>query len=235
MQHFKLTSRDRTLAKFIDKIAVKDFVRDRLGEDWVIPTLYSGRELPEQRDWPVPYVLKANNSSGRNAFVRSEADEDWADLSAKAKKWIDTPHPWITGEWLYQHIEPRILVEPLLGGGRLPPDFKFFVFGGAVEAIQVDTGRDGDHRRTFFDRSWNRMDFELRYKAASESLPEPAQLDQMIAAAESLGDSFAFVRVDLYDIEGQPKFGELTFTPGAGVEPFRPHRYDKHFGDLWPK
>jgi hypothetical protein len=233
IQHFKLTNRDQSLARYIDKILVKEFVSEKLNEDWVIPTLFSGTELPEKRSWPIPYVVKANNSSGRNAFVRSNSDEDWPDLRVQALRWVRTPHPWITGEWLYRQIEPKILIEPLLGNGRLPADYKFFVFGGAVKAVQVDTGRDGDHRRTFFDRHWSRLKFELRYRSATETIPPPARLESMISAAETLGEPFDFVRVDLYEIDGQPKFGELTFTPGAGVEPFRPRHFDEDLGRHW--
>ena len=55
----------------------------------------------------------------------------------------------------------------------------------------------------------------------------------MIEVAERLGAGFDFVRVDLYDLPDGPRFGELTFTPGAGLDPFHPPEYDQRLGDLW--
>ena len=34
--------------------------------------------------------------------------------------------------------------------------------------------------------------------------------------AKSLSNGFNFVRVDLFDINGKPYIGEMTFTPHAG-------------------
>ena len=42
----------------------------------------------------------------------------------------------------------------------------------------------------------------------------------MMKVAEALAAGFAFVRVDLYDTPGGVYFGELTFTPGAGMDHF---------------
>ena len=55
----------------------------------------------------------------------------------------------------------------------------------------------------------------------------------MIRAAESLAEDFEFVRVDFYEIDGQPKFGEMTFYPDGGIGKFRPDFYDLKFGELW--
>ena len=55
----------------------------------------------------------------------------------------------------------------------------------------------------------------------------------MIAAAELLADGFAFVRVDFYDLDGAPRFGEMTFYPDSGIALFSPDRADLDLGALW--
>jgi hypothetical protein len=55
----------------------------------------------------------------------------------------------------------------------------------------------------------------------------------MIDAAEKIGGAFEFVRVDLYDLEEGPKFGEATFAPGSGYEKFSPPQYDEILGRAW--
>jgi hypothetical protein len=234
IQAFKLTRRDPALARFVDKVEIKRIVAERLGSSWVIPTLWEGRELPDHRTWPVPYVLKTNNSSGRNLFVASDAQENWPVVKARAERWLRSPHPAIKGEWLYTQIEPKILVEPLLGDGCLPPDYKFFVFAGRVEFIQYDTDRETRHVRKLYDRSWSELNTTLHYPRDPRTVDRPARLGEMIAAAEALAEGLDFVRVDLYALGDCLYFGEMTFTPGAGVERFTPPEWDYAFGALWP-
>ena len=42
------------------------------------------------------------------------------------------------------------------------------------------------------------------------------------------------VRVDLYEVDGHPYFGEMTFYHHGGLVPFMPAKWDKIFGD-WIK
>ena len=123
-------------------------------------------------------------------------------------------------------------MEPLIGDGPLN-DYKFFVFNGQVHYVQVDSRRFSDHRRTFFSPSWEPQPFRLRFERETDALPRPLHLEQMIELAERLGAGFDFVRVDFYDLPDGPLFGELTFTPGAGCDPFYPSEYDLRLGELW--
>ena len=50
-----------------------------------------------------------------------------------------------------------------------------------------------------------------------EKTPEkPKKLNEMLRIARILSRGFRYVRVDLYNIDGEIKFGEMTFTPAAG-------------------
>ena len=42
-----------------------------------------------------------------------------------------------------------------------------------------------------------------------------------------------FVRIDFYDTDRKLYFGEITMTPGAGMERFDPKHYDREFGKIW--
>ena len=66
LQRAKLYDADPDIQRLSDKIAVKEYVRAQLGDEWVTPTLWYGDKLPprEERSWPVPYALKAAHGSG---------------------------------------------------------------------------------------------------------------------------------------------------------------------------
>jgi hypothetical protein len=233
VQARKLNDRDPILSLLADKVAVKAHVAARLGDEWVIPTLWHGTELPAEPDWPLPFVLKSSHGCCQCAFVRT-GEENWPAIRRRARRWLRRRYGGILDEWLYSGIEPQLLVEPFVGrSGALPVDYKFFVFGGRAEYIQVDTDREHDHKRVIFDRRWRALPCELQFPMEKRDIPPPTTLERMIEAAETLGRGFDFVRVDLYEVDGRPMFGELSFYPGSGLDRFHPPRFDALFGAHW--
>lgn len=55
----------------------------------------------------------------------------------------------------------------------------------------------------------------------------------MIAIAEGLSKDFPHVRVDLYNIEGEIYFGELTFYDGSGYMTYTPDSFDEEIGRVF--
>jgi hypothetical protein len=233
----KLYDRNPLLPELSDKIRAKEYVARELGSDWVIPNLWSGSQLPprEERRWPIPYLLKANHGSSWNCFVLSKAEEDWDAIEAKASKWLSKTYGQHAVEWLYTQIRPGLIVEPFLGAnGIAPADYKFFVFGGRTVYIQVDLGRLQTHRQLFYDVHWKRQKFEYICPWTDEEAERPESLAAMIEAANHLGAPFPFARVDLYEIDGKPRFGEMTFYPNSGRYAFKPESAEREMGRLWP-
>lgn len=235
IQRRKLFDRDPRMPLRADKIAVKDFVSSKLGASWVTPTIWYGDALPGRRDWPMPFVLKGSHGSHMNHFVRSSDEVDWPAIEAMCRKWLGERYygAW-GGEWLYSRIPPRLLVEPFIGElAGLPIDYKLWTFHGRVEFIQVDTDRETSHKRTMFDRNWKRLPFTVACPIDEKRINPPGALARMIEAAETLSERSPFVRVDLYEINGAPRFGEMTYYPGSGWEPFKPAEYDREIGKLY--
>jgi len=236
--HRKFFEHDPRMPDLIDKTKVKDHVAAVLGSRWVIPTLYAGPTLPpvDERDWPLPFVIKPNHLSGPVIYVRRPEDLDWPRIEAKCDDWISSrPHGAQFFEWGYRRIQPRILVEEFVGkSGRAPIDYKFYAFRGKVDYLHVHTDRETHHKMAFFDTKWQRLDIRIHGVDEDDGpIPRPRSLDEMIRAAELLSTTWPFVRVDLYEHNGQPKFGELTFYPGAGLSRYRPIAWDFKLGGLW--
>lgn len=225
----KLRDRDPRLPLLADKVAAKAFVAERLGAEWVTPTLWHGDALPAVAPWSAPFVVKARHGCKQNAFVRSALD-DWQVVRKRAQTWPRRRYGRWLDEWLYRHIPRGLLVEPMIGDAKaLPIDYKFYVFGGVVACVQVHLGRGAQHRWIVFDPQWRRL------SAATDDLDPapPASLARMIEAAETLARDFDFVRCDFYEDGGQPLFGEFTFYPGSGLDPFDPVALDRELGARW--
>ncbi|MEJ2118085.1 MAG: ATP-grasp fold amidoligase family protein [Alphaproteobacteria bacterium] len=236
LQHRKVFDRDERLPMLADKVLVKEFVANKIGAQHVIPTLWNGSKFPpvDLRSWPTPYVIKMNHASAWNIFVRSEEEKDWNDIERCVNKWMNKVYAPYSGEWHYSKIAPQILVEPFIAkDGVLPIDYKLFVFNGRVAFIQVDTDREHGHKRIMYDRNWNRLPFSMKYPMDSRDIPPPNSLNKMIEFSEILSENISFVRVDFYEIDEKPLFGEMTFFPGAGYSKFMPEEYDLKLGELW--
>lgn len=227
----KLHDRDPMMPRLADKVGVKQLVADRIGDEWIVPTLWHGTTLPERPQWPQPFVVKSRHGCNQCAFVRSGGATGWRALRRRASRWVRGGYAgcgWLD-EWGYRGIPRGLLVEPFIGaGGRLPIDYKLYVFGGRVEYVQVHLDREHRHRWVVFDRDWRRVSSDR-----GDHPRPPASLARMIEAAEALAARFDFVRIDMYDIDGRPRFGEMTFYPGSGLDPFDPVGLDTEMGRLW--
>ena len=229
VQWRKLHDRDARLPIFADKVVAKEIVAERIGAEWVTPTLWHGTELPAQPEWPAPFVVKSRHGCNQYAFVFGTC-ANWSAVRRKAKRWMKRDYGFWLDEWLYNHIPHGILIEPFIGEAKaLPIDYKFYVFGGRVKYVQVHLGRGGRHRWIVFDRAWQRVS---AITADADPSP-PKTLARMIEAAEELARGFDFVRVDLYEVSGKPLFGEMTFYPGSGLDPFSPVSLDQMIGGHW--
>ena len=227
VQDRKLYDRDPRMPALADKLAVKAEVSERLGPDWVIPTLWSGSDLPALPIRCAPFVVKSRHGCNQTAWVR-DADADWPAIRRRARSWVAGRYGFWLDEWLYRHIPRGILAEPFIGScGKLPIDYKIYVFGGQAWFVQAHVDREHRHRWVVHDRDWQRLD------DGPAMLPRPSALPDMIAAAEEMGRNFDFVRVDFYQPGSKPLFGEMSFYPGSGLDPFDAPGLDVRMGTLW--
>lgn len=231
VQFRKLHDRDLRMPLLADKVAVKDVVAERIGCEWVIPTLWHGETLPQTAEWPTPLVVKARHGCNQSIFVHTDK-VNWNAIRRKSARWVGKAYGGWLDEWLYAHIPRGLLTEPFIGEGRrLPIDYKFYIFGGRVEYVQVHLDRGGRHRWILLDRDWRRVSAQT---SDADPVP-PVNLARMIEAAEELGREFDFVRVDLYEAGVNPLFGEMTFYPGSGLDPFDPVSLDLVIGKHWTR
>jgi len=237
IQHRKLYERDPRMPKLVDKIEVKKFVASRLGPEWIIPTLYAGKQLPplSERNWRLPYVIKPNDRSQAVLFVRKPSDVNWPLIEKTVSRWMATRSAsgTLDRRWATNQIEPRIIVEEYIGGEIAPIDYKFYCFDGRVELIHTETDRETNFKVTFFDRNWKRQNLTRGDPLDTREIPAPSCLAAMIEGAEALASDWSFVRVDLYEYRQRPKFGEMAFYPGSGYNHFNPSEWETVYGDLW--
>jgi teichuronopeptide biosynthesis TupA-like protein len=221
-----------------DKYAARQYVRDKL-TDRVLPRLYCVTKNPADIPFdklPDRFVVKATHGCGFNYVAYDKARINRGEVLAQCATWLDSNFYRVNLEWVYKHVEPRIMVEEFIddGTGPDPIRYKLYTFHGTVQAIYVGVGMPGQARCAFYDRFWNRLPATLSRKVQIDAdLARPKHFDEMIRYAEVLGHGLDFIRVDLYHAPDKVYFGEFTTIPGAGTEPFHPIEFDRHLGAQW--
>lgn len=207
-----------------DKLRVRDYVRE-CGCGEFLNELYAVYDSPEEIVWellPKQYVLKWNFGCGFNILCDGSDSFDRKEAMRRLRVWQKIKYWNFHGEMQYRGIEPKILCERFLDvpSGDDLIDYKFYAFSGKVKAILVIARKAGQAEcAVFMTPEWEYLsDIPSRYFASF--YPErPPSLAQMLEASEKMAVPFPFVRVDFYEFEGKPVFGELTFTPAAALNP----------------
>jgi len=237
LQWRKLYDRDPGFVCLVDKLAVKDWVRERGTRDLRVPKVFwVGNEL-EQSDiarLPDAWVLKASHGSGTNYIKLPGEPVDIGKLNTLGKAWLKHDQSSVMVEWAYSKVTKKLFIEEYIDVGEVVPrDYKFFVFSGAVKCIQLDIGRFGGHTRNLFNKSWKDYGFRYTHDRMVPSPDAPKNLNKMVDIVEQMAAGFDFLRVDLYSDGVNIWFGEITLYPGAGYEPFDAIEVDRMFGDWW--
>lgn len=225
----KLHDRDPRHPILMDKIAAKRLVADALGEEWIVPMRWQGADLPETIPFACPAILKARHGCNQYRVLRTAPTHgEWEQIRRTASRWMRMEYGGWLDEWGYRDTPRGLLAEPLLNpDGALPIDYKIYVFGGQATHVQVHLDRAGKHRWVLHDRDWRQL-----VPGADAPLP-PVSLSSMLAAAEQLASGYDFLRVDFYEVEGRPLFGEFCLYPGSGLDPFAADWVDFELGALW--
>ena len=240
LQWLKLYDHNPKYTMMVDKYAVKQWVSDTIGEQYVIPTIGVWDRFEEVclDSLPKKFVLKTTQGCGNNgvAVVKSKSVVNMAEIASKFRKAGRRNAYKMLGEWPYKDVAPRILAEKYMEDqyGELR-DYKFFCFDGKVKAMFIASGRSkGQVCFDFYDEKFNYLNIEHGHPTTNGSPTKPLAWEEMICIAEKLSVGIPHVRVDLYEVDGHPYFGEMTFYHHGGLVPFMPAKWDKIFGD-WIK
>ncbi len=215
-----------------DKVAVRKYIEDNIGSEYLVPSLGSSRnpDLISFDELPESFVIKANHGSGWNIICKNKSDLDWEQAKNSLKKWLSMNEWYLSREWQYKPIIPELLIEEMLEYDIY--DYKFFCTYGDIHYIQVDIDRFSGHKRNFYDCDWNLQNFGINYPISERDITRPAQFDLMLNIAQKLSTELKFARIDLYEHHGKVYFGEITLFPGGGAEPFLSKGSDFKVGEL---
>ena len=237
IQWLKLYYHVPLLTQLADKFAVRDYVRDKIGKEYLNELLgvYDNVEAIDFSLFPSRFVLKGTHGSSTNLIVKDKDKLNLVTAKKKMKRWMKhNQYKKVGFEWAYKDIKPQIICEAFLeeGNGNNLIDYKFHCFNGKPKFVFVSLDEESYKRHYYYDMNWNKLSFSKNNeKSAFEEIEKPLNFNEMIGFAEKLADKLPFVRVDFYAIKGKTIFGEMTFYPADGRVDYYPDKYNKIIGD----
>lgn len=178
-----------------DKVLVRDYVKEKIGEEYLKPVLWIGNnfdEIPFDK-LPDSFIIKANNGCKWHYIIKNKKEylsnkELVSFTRVRLNEWMKQSFfGWSDFETQYINIKPQLLIEPLM---RDNPN---------------EVSKD---LCVWCINSKPYIDIEGR-KCAEEA----------IRLSKILAEGFRFVRVDWMLYNEKLYFGEMTFTPSSGFMP----------------
>lgn len=213
---------------YVAECGYKDILVDMIGA-WDFAKEIPWEELPNR------FVLKWNFGAGMNIVCRDKDSLDKAQVIKQMNQWQKS-RCWLShSEMQYKYAPKKIICEKYLEHPveATIPDYKIYCFHGKPEAIIVMHNRgSSDFSVEWFNSNWEQLDNSGKYDTYLKATQKPACLEKMLQAASALSSPFPFVRCDFYVVGEKFYFGELTFTPAAGLHAFTTKINEKEMTDF---
>jgi hypothetical protein len=240
IQWYKVFYRPKILNQLVDKYAVRDYVKDKIGEQY-LNDIYGVYVRPEDISYeklPQKFVIKATHSSGHNLIVKDKVTLNKTRTNKLLKKWLGINQYYRAGqEWAYKDVQPRLIVEEFIKDDMRESltDYKFYCFDGKVKFMEIHIDREEKLKVANFDLDFNKLPFNKMplENRIEEHIDKPVNFNEMIELSEKLAGNFPFVRVDFYSINGKTIFGEMTFYPSDGRKEYQPNNYNTILGNYF--
>jgi hypothetical protein len=221
IQWLKLFDQDQEMIRCSDKLLVRDYIEERIGNKH-LPRLYQAHDHFSEIDFsslPKSFVIKTNHDSGTVILVKDKDRFDKQIAEKHIEEALSKTYGWLKGEWAYSYIKPKVFVEEYLNpeSDINPPDYKFYCVEGKARFCHFIYDRNIEPKEQIIDLAGEDLK-TLLYPSFKygDAFVKPSNWTEMIRIAELLGRGFKFVRVDLYNVNNIIICGEMTFWPMAG-------------------
>ncbi len=229
IQWMKLYDSTPLKTQLADKYLVREFVKEIIGEEYLIPLLgvWDNFDDIDFNTLPNQFVLKCNHGSGMNLIVTDKSKLNIKKAKKKFDNWMKENFGFAKGLQLhYNYIPHKIIAEELITPIE---DYKFYCYNGMCKHILHKTETNFKTEYCNFDRKLNCL--PLSPQSTVKDIKIPNEYNKMLLLAEKLSKKFNFVRVDLLTSNNQIYFSELTFTPSSGINTYTTS-WDKKLGDF---
>ncbi|ELX8378425.1 ATP-grasp fold amidoligase family protein [Providencia vermicola] len=237
-----LYDRNPLYTQLADKLAVREYVSRKIGEQYLVPILatYDDVNAIDIDKLPERFVLKCNHDSGSSIICVDKKRFDLQKAKDKLSFHLIKNLYYITRERHYKDIQAQIICESYIdlftnkNRKLVPETCRIHCFAGKPTFVEIDyTDEFGNEFINIYDTEWQLQPFTFGYPNMLEPVAEPALFQDMLRLAQRLVSPFDYCRADFLMSEETLYFSELTFAPNAGRTEIQPLSWDFRLGEMW--
>ncbi len=240
IQWLKLYDNSPLKTQLTDKVLVRNWVKEKIGENYLKPALWIGKtfdEIPFET-LPNSFIIKTNHGCkwqykilNKEKFLSEE--QLFKIIKSKFEGWLTQSfHLWAGFEMQYRDIKPQLIIEPLLiEEKQIPTEYEIYCFNGEPEIYQkiryiLPCAQVSVYNKDF---SKSNISFNPYYIIQNEEVSE--NLKRAVILSKTLCKEFKLVRVDWMEYKGNLYFNEMTFTPHSGFFKFYSQDINEQLGN----
>ena len=204
----------------------------------VVPKFFITDDYDDHRfsDLPNTFVLKSSvGYSAKQVFPVDGGKNVFSGEPISVEEILER----LKSDEFVQNQKHSLIVEELIEdefGYKIPLDYKFFMFGEEIAAIQVidrSSKIKKEQVQGFYDENWNKIPLNIwPIRKEVDKFLKPTQLENMSKAAKKLGRALRmYMRIDFYASKNAFYLGEFTPTPDGGKG--YSDEGDKFLGSFW--
>lgn len=235
LQWLKLYDRNPLYTLLVDKYRVKDWVTEKIGIEYVIPTLaiWENAEDIDISQLPDQFVLKCNHDSGSVIICKDKSTFDLQAVKQKLGKALKHNFYWDAREWAYKAVKPMIFAESYIEDDNFNDlvTYKFMCFNG-VPQLMYATVKNEDIWENYYDMDLQVINAQRKYPQCPSDLASPKCFEKMKEIAAILSNGMPHVRIDLYEVDGNVYFSEYTFYDWGGLFDFKDKALNYKLGNM---
>lgn len=222
--------------KIVDKILLHNYSKKILGKDICVPILkvYNNTQEIILDELPDKFVLKCNHGSGMNILCKKKKNFNIIKAKKLLNHWMNVNYGLKNFEYQYIKVKKKIFAEKYLCDDIL--DYKFYCFNGNPQFIRVQKHLKRKSIHNYYSLNFTLNEIETNMKKYIRrpdiKFPKPKNLNVMIEYAKKLSAEFAFVRVDMYEVNDTVYLGEMTFTSINVYMPYKDRNQSLYLGSL---
>lgn len=210
-----------------DKILVRDWVSDKIGEKYLKPIFQVCSTFDEIdfNSLPDSFVVKCNHGCKWNYIVKNKTNylsnnKLFIFTRERINGWLSQNFfGWSDFETQYKNINPKVFVEKLMRENveETQPEIEVWCFNSKPLIVQKTKITVNEQKIvSTYDENLNNIDLKFIQTQIIQNEDADEFVKKAVELSKELSTDFKFVRIDWTVYKNQLYFMEMTFTPFSG-------------------
>lgn len=240
IQWLKLYDCTPLKTQLTDKVLVRDWVKNKIGENYLKPCLQvcSCFEEIDFKILPNSFFIKCNHGCKWHFKIKDKEKfllnkEMYNSIKIIFDNWLSQSFfPWAGFELQYKNIIPKILIEPVLTNknDEIPTEVEIYCFNRVPKFFQ-QIKYSYPPISCVYDENYKEADFTFNSGYIRKYSKPDEKLIKIVELSKVLAQEFKLVRVDWILYQNKIYFNEMTFTPFSGFFTFFDEKINKELGN----